>query len=236
MSFNKPFLVLTLKLTGAQEPQTLSHPLSYSKAVRVQMADRTTASLRREDWDQSWTSLVFLLPFKKTRPVTFCRCGLETSSPKYCCVQGFTLHEHPWVTKDLGSWGNTQKFGGEVHHCRHTGRQLASFSVCEDHCAREKLSNHQWFCCGNPNRQGYIRRTRKKLQSSNLPSSIWRPARQPRTSEVGSSYTFMAKRKEQQLLQPGIIAKRVQGIWSHSHWVKRKITNKTNRTLTESLI
>lgn len=49
MSFNKPFPVLTLKPTGAQEPQTLSHPLSYSKAVHVQMTYRTTASLRCED-------------------------------------------------------------------------------------------------------------------------------------------------------------------------------------------
>lgn len=37
MSFNKPFLVLTVKPTGAQEPQIFSYPLSYSRAVRVQM-------------------------------------------------------------------------------------------------------------------------------------------------------------------------------------------------------
>lgn len=65
--------------------------------------------------------------------------------------------------KGLGIWGSTQQFGGEVHDCRHTGKQLASFSVCENHCTRGKLSNHQRFCCRNPNRQSYIRRTRKKL-------------------------------------------------------------------------
>lgn len=37
MSFNKLFLVLTVQPTGAQEPQTFSYPLSYSRAVRVQM-------------------------------------------------------------------------------------------------------------------------------------------------------------------------------------------------------
>lgn len=49
MSFNKPFQVLTLKPAGAQEPQTLSHPLSYSEAVHVQMMCCTTVSLRHED-------------------------------------------------------------------------------------------------------------------------------------------------------------------------------------------
>lgn len=38
MSVNKPFLVLTVKPTGVWEPQTLSHPLSHSKAVQVTMA------------------------------------------------------------------------------------------------------------------------------------------------------------------------------------------------------
>lgn len=49
MSFSKPFLVVTLKPTGAQELQTLPHPLSYSKAVCVQMTYHTTMILRRED-------------------------------------------------------------------------------------------------------------------------------------------------------------------------------------------
>lgn len=46
---NKPFLGLTLKPTGAQEPQTLSHPLGYCKAVHVQMTHHATVSLRHEN-------------------------------------------------------------------------------------------------------------------------------------------------------------------------------------------
>lgn len=54
MSFNKPFLVLTVKPTGVQEPQTLSYPLSYSKAVHVAMtvAPQQVRDLRNDFRDE----------------------------------------------------------------------------------------------------------------------------------------------------------------------------------------
>lgn len=54
MSFNKPFLFLTVKPTGVQEPQTLSYPLSYSKAVHVAMtiAQQQARDLRNDFRDE----------------------------------------------------------------------------------------------------------------------------------------------------------------------------------------
>lgn len=139
-SFNKTFLVLTLKQTGAQEPQTLTP--TYSKTARVPLTNGTAVRVRCKDWRQYWTSCGVSVVSEEHKAGYFLQMWIwNLLSKAVLCISAEFHCEHPWIAKGLGE--TSKRFGSEAGHWRHVGRQLVSLSVCQDSYAREKLINCQ---------------------------------------------------------------------------------------------
>lgn len=123
-----------------------SHRHSHTHLVTPRLYMFKWCAVLQWAWDMrteitAETSQYFCCLLSRQGQLLFSDLDLE---PCLQSIAGLGFYS-PWITKGVGSWGSIQRFGGEVPHHRHIGRYLAYFSVCEDHCVTEKLSNHQWF-------------------------------------------------------------------------------------------
>lgn len=112
-SFDKLFLVLTLKPTGAQEPQT-SHTHLVTPRLYVfrwftapQWAWRGRTEMRAE-------LSVSACLLRRQSQLVFAAADLKTALQNAVASRAL-LHEHLWIMKGLGRWGSTHKFKGEVY-------------------------------------------------------------------------------------------------------------------------